>query len=101
LFLHERERQYNARMRPRWQKLIDVVLRSPEGHGELRRGAYALATSLAGVVSDPTGALPAALASWAERVTRHAWRATDEEVEALRRAGFDEDVIFETTPSRS
>ncbi|HYC49466.1 MAG TPA: hypothetical protein VEB19_00025 [Gemmatimonadaceae bacterium] len=32
-----------------------------------------------------------------EKVAAHAWRVTDEDVEALTRAGHSEDAIFEVT----
>ncbi len=37
------------------------------------------------------------LAGWIDKVARHAYRATDEDVEALRAAGYSEDQIYEAT----
>jgi alkylhydroperoxidase family enzyme len=41
--------------------------------------------------------LPANLRSYVEKVAKHAYRVTDEDVEALKRAGHSEDAIFEVT----
>jgi alkylhydroperoxidase family enzyme len=40
---------------------------------------------------------PAALASYADKVRHHAYKVTDGDVEAIRRAGYSEDQIFELT----
>ncbi|MEO7003517.1 MAG: hypothetical protein ABI068_16970 [Ktedonobacterales bacterium] len=44
-------------------------------------------------------AVPEPLASYAAKVTRHAYRVTDEDMQALRAAGYTEDQIFEATLS--
>ena len=41
--------------------------------------------------------LPADLRSYVDKVATHAYRITDEDVEALKRAGHGEDAIFEIT----
>jgi alkylhydroperoxidase family enzyme len=38
-----------------------------------------------------------ALEQWVEKVARHAYRTTDEELSALLAAGYSEDQIFEIT----
>lgn len=43
--------------------------------------------------------IPPALASYVEKVRLHAYKVTDEDVFALRRAGYSEDAIFELTAS--
>ncbi len=45
--------------------------------------------------------LPADLRTYVSKVAQHAYRVTDEDVEALKRAGYSEDVIFEITVSAS
>lgn len=40
---------------------------------------------------------PPALRPYLEKVAHHAYRVTDEDVEALRQAGVTEDQIFEAT----
>lgn len=41
--------------------------------------------------------LPPELRDYVTRVARQAWRVSDEDVAALRRAGHSEDAIFEVT----
>jgi alkylhydroperoxidase family enzyme len=41
--------------------------------------------------------LPAELRTYVDTVARHAYRVTDEDIEALKRAGHSEDAIFEVT----
>lgn len=43
--------------------------------------------------------LPAELRAYVEKVAKHAYRITDEDVEGLKRSGFSEDAIFEITAS--
>ena len=42
-------------------------------------------------------ALPEALRSYVDRIERHAYRVTDEEVEELKRVGYSDDQLFEIT----
>ena len=41
--------------------------------------------------------LPVELRAYVEKVARHAYRVTDEDVAALQRSGHSEDAIFEVT----
>jgi hypothetical protein len=43
--------------------------------------------------------VPPALVTYLEKVRGHAYRVTDEDVEALKHAGYSEDAIFELTVS--
>jgi alkylhydroperoxidase family enzyme len=43
--------------------------------------------------------VPEALRPYLDKVTGHAYKVTDEDVEALRVAGYSEDQIFEATVS--
>ena len=45
------------------------------------------------------GELPEVLAGYVEKVTRFAYKVTDEDVQALVQAGYSEDAIFELTVS--
>src|SRR5687768_16577863 len=45
------------------------------------------------------GRVPIELAAYADKVAREAYGVTDEDVAALRRAGYTEDAIFEVTVS--
>jgi alkylhydroperoxidase family enzyme len=41
--------------------------------------------------------VPQALAGYVDKVNRHAYKVTDEDVDQLRQAGYSEDQIFELT----
>lgn len=41
--------------------------------------------------------VPPALASYIEKVDKHAYKITDEDIQALLEAGYSEDQIFEAT----
>jgi alkylhydroperoxidase family enzyme len=43
--------------------------------------------------------LPPRAAAYVEKVARHAYKVTDEDMEALRQAGYSEDQIYELTVS--
>jgi alkylhydroperoxidase family enzyme len=45
------------------------------------------------------GAVPEALAAYVDKVKRHAYRVTVEDIEALKKAGYSEDAILEITLS--
>jgi alkylhydroperoxidase family enzyme len=44
-------------------------------------------------------AVPKALAAYVDKVRRHAYRVTAEDIEALKQAGYSEDAILEVTLS--
>jgi enoyl-CoA hydratase/carnithine racemase len=70
------------------QRLVDAVLTGP---GTLDPGVRQAAAQAV----DP----PEAFRSYLDKVARHAYKVTDEDVEALREAGYSEDQIFEATVS--
>ena len=78
-------------------RLVDGVLASP-GHtpAELRRAALARALGAPGEDIPP---IPPALAAYVDKVARHAYEVTDEDVGALQRAGNSDDALFELTVS--
>ena len=41
--------------------------------------------------------IPDDLRPYADKVARHAYRVTDDDIAALREAGYDDDAIFEIT----
>jgi hypothetical protein len=115
-----------GRYAPYTARFIDSVLTSP-GHtpGELRRAVLARAARLGGLAlqSSPpvplsrretgndgiTGVttsaetasgredLPATLAAYVDKVARHAYKVTDEDLAGLQRAGNSDDALFEVT----
>jgi hypothetical protein len=70
------------------ERLVDAVLAGP---GNLDPSVRRAAAQGADV--------PEALRSYLDKVARHAYKVTDEDVEALRAAGYSEDQIFEATVS--
>jgi hypothetical protein len=68
------------------QRLHDAVLTEP--------GSLEPATRL-GLATGR--AIPADLIAYAEKVARHAYRISDEDIERLRTAGYSDDEIFEVT----
>jgi len=84
-------------MRPRLKKVLDALFSNDGSRPDLRRAAVARAAALSGGAIPAGDTLPDALAGWVEKVARQAWKITDEDVAALRAAGFDEDAIFEIT----
>ena len=49
--------------------------------------------------AQPDREAPAELAPYLDKVRRNAYKVTDEDIEALKDAGYSEDVIFEQTVS--
>lgn len=72
----------------RWQHLENATLRSP---GQLDTATRASLASGHGI--------PDPLAAYAEKVARYAYKVTDDDIAALRAAGYTEDQLFEATLS--
>jgi alkylhydroperoxidase family enzyme len=47
--------------------------------------------------AQPQRPAPPELAPYLDEVRRHAYRITDADIEALKRAGYSDDVVFELT----
>ncbi len=65
---------------------------------ELRRAALGRAAATGGARLDG-GELPAELTAYVDKVARHAYRVTDDDIAALRAAGYSEDQLYELTVS--
>lgn len=75
---------------------MDAVLNSPgQTSTSFRRAIH----TRAGGPSRRTADLPLAVAAYADKVALHAYEVTDADIEALKRAGYCEDAIFEITVS--
>ncbi|HEV8579503.1 MAG TPA: hypothetical protein VGX68_10525 [Thermoanaerobaculia bacterium] len=61
----------------------------------LRQAVEVRAAVAGGRKGEAAGAIPPELADFVDKVIRHAWQVTDEDVEQLQRAGYSEDAIFE------
>ena len=74
-------------------------IQGPKGTTDpaLRRAVKARAEEIAGGPPADASAIPEGLREYVDTVARHAYRITDEDVEALRRAGYSEDTIFEVS----
>ncbi len=82
-------------------RLVDAALAAPgAASSELRQAALAMAARLGGGSAAGRGTaatLPADLRPYVDKVARHAYRVTDTDIIALRRAGHSEDAVFEIT----
>lgn len=63
-----------------------------------RQQIEAYAARLGGAQRDPA-TLPAAIQPYVDKVTKHAYKVTDHDIEQLKAAGYSEDAIFEITIS--
>ncbi|HEY4564023.1 MAG TPA: hypothetical protein VIJ61_12100 [Thermoanaerobaculia bacterium] len=88
-------------MRRRYMELVERLRSSVlQGKGKtdpaLRQAVAARSAELGGGPAAPPGAaIPAALRDLVDKTALHAYQITDEEIQALRRAGYSEDQIFE------
>jgi hypothetical protein len=67
----------------------------------LRRAVAARAAELSGGAAAGTGEIPENLREYVDAIALHAYRITDEDLQALRRAGWPEDAIFEVSVAAS
>jgi alkylhydroperoxidase family enzyme len=76
------------------RRLVDGVLTQP-GHTppQLRRAVLARAAGTGGAD------VPPALAAYVDKVARHAYTVTDDDLARLQRAGHSDDALFEVTVS--
>ena len=76
--------------------LLQAVLKGPgKAAGELRQQVAARAAALSGGDTTNT-ALPDNLDRWVSKVAQHAYKTTDEDVDALK-GDYSQDEIFELT----
>ena len=87
-------------------RLVDRVLTTPgDTATELRRAvlarAFGPASSPLSGTERATGGedIPPALAAYVDKVARHAYTVTDEDLGALERAGNSDDALFAVTVS--
>jgi hypothetical protein len=88
--------RYAAQVR----RLVDAVLTSA-GDTDLgvRRAVEARAAALGGRPAETLGELPAGLGAYVDKVARHAYQVTDDDIAALSQADYSADAIFELTLS--
>ncbi|HVH66798.1 MAG TPA: hypothetical protein VM716_02945 [Gemmatimonadales bacterium] len=79
------------------QRLLTSVLTTPGDTTEaLRRAVVGRAARLGGAQSGGED-VPPVLVGYVDKVARHAYKVTDEDVAALQRAGTSDDALFEIT----
>jgi alkylhydroperoxidase family enzyme len=81
--------------------LTDAVLGPTRGAAtepSLRQAVEARAASF-GSRPGPRTEVPQALTTLVDRIAQHAYRVTDDDVVAVRQAGYSEQAIFEITAS--
>lgn len=88
------------------QKLVAAVLRSPGAtDARLRQAITARAAEagggmpVPGAVSGTPEDIPPELDQLLEKIAQHAYQVTEDDLDALRRAGYSEDALFEITVS--
>ncbi len=82
------------------QWMVDAVLTSPgETSPTLRQAVGKWVAELGIDPAAQSSEVPPELVSYIRKVALHAYKVTDEDIEALRNAGFSEDVIYEITVS--
>lgn len=82
------------------QRMIDAVLTTPgDTDPTVRHAVEERATEPGGPSDAKASEIPPELTSYVKKVALHAYRTTDEDIEALRNAGYSEDAIFEITLS--
>lgn len=79
-------------------RLMDAVLASPGvTDPALRAAVAARVAALSAGETPPALDLPPALDRYLTTIARHAYKITDDYIDALRQAGYSEDAIFELT----
>ncbi len=90
----------DTRYAPYIQHLIDAILNSSGATDPTLRRAIEEQSAQLSSHSSPQGErIPPELAAYVKKVALYAYRTTGEDIEALRRAGYSEDAIFEITLS--
>ncbi len=90
----------NDRYAPLLARLIQAVLDGPGVvEAGTRKAIEASAAIRAGRLEAQPVELPPGLKPYLEKIARHAYKVTDEDIQALGKAGYSEDAIFEITVS--
>ncbi len=82
------------------RSLIEAVLNSSgETTPALRCASEVRSAQLSGRISSQANQVPPEIEGYLSKVALHAYKITDQDLEALRAAGYHEDAIFELTLS--
>lgn len=82
---------------PKVQKAIDALLNNPAVSTPTIRQAIVKYTSALSLGADKAEEIPMDLIAYVDKVTMHAYKVTDQDVQHLKEAGYSEDAIFEIT----
>ena len=82
------------------QRLVEAVLTSDgDTDPSVRQAVEALSAQIGGRSTNQTETIPPELIGYIKKIALHAYKTTDEDIDALRNAGYSEDSIFEITLS--
>ena len=82
------------------QRLVAAVLTSDgDTDPSVRQAVESLSAQIGGRRTNQTETIPPELLSYIKKIALHAYKTTDEDIDALRNAGYSEDAIFEITLS--
>jgi hypothetical protein len=82
------------------QHLIEAILTSPgDTEPAIRQAVESFSAQLSGRHSSQIDTIPPELISYVKKVALYAYKTIDEDIEALLKAGYSEDAIFEITVS--
>lgn len=82
---------------PKVRRAVDALLNHPAVCTPISRQAVeAHAARLSGGMRD-AHEIPADLVAFIDKVTRYAYKITDQDIQRLKEAGYSEDAIFEIT----
>ena len=80
--------------------MIEAAMTSPgDTEPTLRCAVVARSSELGGHALHMPGEIPTELQTYVKKVALYAYKVTDEDIAALREAGYSEDAIFEITVS--
>jgi alkylhydroperoxidase family enzyme len=80
---------------PRVTNMVEQLLGAKATLDSAIRAAIIARAGSIGNATPPD--VPQALAAWTDKVARHAYKCTDEDIATLRAAGYSEDQIYEAT----
>ncbi|HEX6484505.1 MAG TPA: hypothetical protein VF043_37145 [Ktedonobacteraceae bacterium] len=82
------------------RRLVHAMLNSPgDTDTTIRQAVEKYSTRVGLSPTSTAGDIPAELTGYVKKVALHAYKTTDEDIAALRQAGYSEDAMFEITLS--
>ena len=82
------------------RRLVHAMLNSPgDTDTAIRQAVEKYSTRVGLSPTSTAGDIPAELTGYVKKVALHAYKTTDEDIAALRQAGYSEDAMFEITLS--